>query len=71
MQLTLMEFAQTGAPLKASTVLMPNVLRNVDFPAILEPVIISIFSSLFKEKSFKTLVRTGISGWPIEAAVKV
>ena len=47
---------------------MPNVLKNVLFPAIFEPVIISTVGLILTLKLFDTLVSATINGWPISLA---
>src|SRR5688572_25280311 len=63
--------AHTGAPICASTILVPRLLKNVLFPAIFDPVTIATFPVPEKVKSEATLVSGGSKGWPIPLACSV
>ena len=65
------ESAHTGAPARARTILTPIVLRNVVFPAILGPVIMTIFVSPSNLIELLTLSEEGIKGCPTEIAFRM
>jgi len=64
------DFARTGAPAMANTVLMPTVRSSVLFPDMLEPLIKVTRVELSRITELRMHFAAGRSGWPSSSPEK-